>query len=120
MAFERRRTDFARNCLEFFDECRRRADLEGLLDAVQLLLDLRVIVACYQHHAMQQVRLGEWLFPIWFSGAGFDGVADGAWACCIADGVCFHAVCVVAVGRVADVFGEDSGNLNRSAYRQCE
>lgn len=64
---------------------------------------------------MQKVGLGEWLPPIWFISAGFDGVADGAWAGCIADGVCLHAVCVVAVGGVADVFGEDSRHLNWSA-----
>lgn len=34
VAFERRRTDFSRDCLEFFDESRRSAELEGLLDAV--------------------------------------------------------------------------------------
>lgn len=64
---------------------------------------------------MQQVGLGEWLFPVWLVGARFDGVADGAWAGCVADGVCLHAVCVVAVGRIADVLSEDGRHLNQLA-----
>lgn len=78
MTFERRWTNFARNRLEFFDERRRRAELESLLNFVQLLLDLRFVVACHQHYAMQHVGLGKWLLLIRLIGAGFGGVADGA------------------------------------------
>jgi len=114
MTFERRRTDFARDRFQFFDKGRRRAELECLLDAVQLLLDLCVVVARHQYYAVQQIRLGEWLFPVWLVGPWFDGVADGAWTGCITDRVCLHAVCVVAVGRVADVFGKNGRYLHWS------
>lgn len=48
MALERCRANFARDGFELLHERRRGAELEGLLDTVQLLLDLCIIITRHQ------------------------------------------------------------------------
>lgn len=108
MSFEGRRSDFARDRLEFFDR-----GLENFLDAVQLLFDLGVVVSSDQHYSVKQLRLGERIFPVRLIRTRLDRVADAAGARSRANSVRFHAVCEIVVRRVSDVFGEDSSHLIR-------
>lgn len=108
MSFEGRRSDFARDRLEFFDR-----GLENFLDAVQLLFDLGVVVSSDQHYSVKQLRLGERIFPVRLIRTRLDRVADAAGARSRANSVRFHAVSKIVVRRVSDVFGEDSSHLTR-------
>lgn len=105
------RTYFARYRDELFHRSGCSAELEQLLDAVELLLDVGVIVSRDQDDSVKNFWLHERLFPVRLVSTRLDWIANDTGVRLIAHGVRFHAVLEVFVAWAADVLREDGRHL---------